>query len=235
MGESTPDISIVIPVLYETDTIGETLDHVHRMDTGGRCEVIVVDGDPDGGTIKSIRHPDVVTRVSRPWRSRQMNVGAAVATGKNLLFLHADTLLPVNFVTDIDRALRGNCQAGAFRHKFDSNRFVYRVMSCFVNIRTRLGNRPLGDQAIFVRRSFFNQIGGYKEIPIMEDVEIVRRIRRSGGRLAILDTSIRTSCRRLESEGIAKRVCQNCLMTVMYSVGVSPEKLVKYYTEDYRK
>jgi len=235
LSNSTPDISIVIPVLYEADTIGATLDHVRNVDSGGRCQVIVVDGDPGGGTIETITRNDVMTLVSRPWRSRQMNAGAAAASGGILLFLHADTLLPDTAISDIVRVVRGGSVGGAFRLRFDSNRLVYRIMSGFVTIRSRLNRLPYGDQAIFLRRDYFQEIGGYNEIPLMEDVEIVRRIRRFGARLTILDTAVRTSCRRMESEGIAKRVVQNWLISILYNVGVSPEKLVKYYTEDYRR
>jgi rSAM/selenodomain-associated transferase 2 len=235
LSDSTPDISIVIPVLYEADTIGDTLEHVRKIESGDRFQVIVVDGDPGGGTIETITRNDVMTLVSRPWRSRQMNAGAAAASGGILLFLHADTLLPDTVFSDIVHVVRGGSVGGAFRLRFDSNRLVYRIMSGFVTIRSRLNRLPYGDQAIFLRRDYFQEIGGYDEIPLMEDVEIVRRIRRLGGRLTILDTAVRTSCRRMESEGIAKRVVQNWLISILYNFGASPEKLVKYYTEDYRR
>jgi rSAM/selenodomain-associated transferase 2 len=230
-----PDLSIVVPVLYEEDTIAGLLEHLRGIDAEKRCEVIVVDGDPAGGTIRRIEDDRVVKMTSRQWRSRQMNAGAAAACGDTLIFLHADTRLPRNALTDIDRVLHDDRHVGgAFRLRFDSDRFIYRIMSGFVTVRSRWNRLPYGDQALFVRREFFERIGGYREVPIMEDVEFVRRIRRSGGRLKIVDSSVRTSCRRMEAEGIARRVLQNWMLTVLYNFGVSPEKLVKYYTEDYR-
>ena len=236
MKQAGPDFSIVVPVLYEEDTIAGLLEHIGGLDGAGRCEVIVVDGDPAGGTLQTIQDDRVVTMTSPPWRSRQMNAGAAAARGPTLIFLHADTRLPPDALSDIDAALRGDkFVGGAFRLRFDSDRFIYRLMSGFVTIRSRWNRLPYGDQAIFLRRGYFERIGGYSEIPLMEDVDIVRRIRRLGGRIKILDSSVRTSRRRLEAEGVARRVLQNWLITVLYAVGVSPEKLVRFYSEDYRR
>jgi rSAM/selenodomain-associated transferase 2 len=230
-----PEFSIVVPVLYEQDTVAGLLEQLRGIDGDDSCEVIVVDGDPEGGTIRQIDDERVVTMTSLPWRSRQMNAGAAAARGDVLIFLHADTLLPRNALSGIDRALQDDRYAGgAFRLKFASNRTIYRLMSGFVTVRSRWNRLPYGDQSIFVRREIFERIGGYREIPIMEDVEFVRRIRRTGGRLKILDSHVRTSCRRMEAEGIAKRVLQNWMITVLYNLGVAPEKLVKFYTEKYR-
>jgi rSAM/selenodomain-associated transferase 2 len=230
-----PEISIVVPVLYEQDTIAGLLEQLRGIDAEEICEVIVVDGDPEGGTIRRIEHGRVVTLTSQPWRSRQMNAGATAARGHTLVFLHADTLLPRNALSEINDVLRDDrFVGGAFRLKFDSDRFVYRFMSAFVTLRSRCNRLPYGDQSIFVRREFFERIGGYREIPIMEDVEFVRRTRKFGGRLKILDSTVQTSCRRMEAEGVAKRALKNWMMTILYSLGVSPEKLVRFYTEDYR-
>jgi rSAM/selenodomain-associated transferase 2 len=235
MAGSGPDFSIVVPVLYERDTIGPLIAHIRRVDAGSRCEIIVVDGEPNGGTIETIDDDQVVKLISRPWRSRQMNAGTAAARGDVLIFLHADTRLPDSALTDIDTVMcRSECIGGAFRLQFDSNRPIYRFMSAFVTLRSRGNRQPYGDQALFLRRDYFERIGGYQEIPLMEDVDIVRRIRRRGDRIEILDSSVRTSCRRMEAEGIARRVSKNWLISVLYNFGVSPEKLVRYYTETYR-
>lgn len=235
MRRAGPEFSIVVPVLYEEDTVSGQLEHIYSLDGADRCEVIVVDGDPAGGTIGTIEDDRVVTMTSPRWRSRQMNAGAAAARGGTLIFLHADTVLPHDALSDIDATLSGGeFDCGAFRLRFDSDRFIYRLMSGFVTIRSRWNRLPYGDQAIFFRRGYFERIGGYSEIPLMEDVEIVRRVRRLGGRMKIQDSFVRTSCRRLEAEGVARRVLKNYLISVLYAVGVSPEKLVRYYSEDYR-
>jgi rSAM/selenodomain-associated transferase 2 len=233
---AAPDISIVVPVLYEEDTVAGLLEHLRHIDAYERCEVIVVDGDPERGTIRSVTDDRIVTLTSPPWRSRQMNAGAAAARGRVLVFLHADTFLPRDAFSHIEEALRdGRCDGGAFRLGFDSDRPIYRFMSRFVTLRSKWNHLPYGDQAIFVRRRLFERLGGYREIPIMEDVEFVRRVRRSGARLKILGSTVRTSCRRMEAEGVAKRALQNWMMTVLYALGVKPEKLVRFYTEDYRR
>lgn len=234
MTHTKPDFSIVIPVLYEQRTIAGFLEDLGRVRDYSRCELIVVDGEPDGGTIREISGDGVVTMISPPGRARQMNAGAAVARGDVLLFLHADTRLPAGALAEVERALAG-ADAGAFRLSFDSNRFIYRVMAGFVTIRAHWNRLPYGDQALFMRRRYFEQLGGYSDIPILEDVDIVRRIRRSGGRLEIIKSRVRTSCRRMEAEGIFRRVTLNWMMTVLYNLGVSPHKLARFYRDDYRR
>jgi rSAM/selenodomain-associated transferase 2 len=235
MAESARDFSVIVPVLYERNTIGGLIEHIRRLDTDNRCELIVVDGESDGGTIATIGDDLVVKMISQPWRSRQMNAGAANARGNVLVFLHADTRLPDSALSDIDGVIhRGEQVGGAFRLRFNSDRPIYRFMSWFVTIRSRWNRLPYGDQAIFLRRDYFEEIGGYREIPLMEDVEIVRRIRRLGDRIKVLDSAVLTSCRRMEAEGIARRVVKNWLITILYHLGVSPEKLVRYYTEEHR-
>jgi rSAM/selenodomain-associated transferase 2 len=233
MTDTRPDFSIVVPVLYEQHAIAGFLEDLGRIRGYDRCELIVVDGEPDGGTINGISDDRVVTVRSRPGRARQMNAGAAVARGDVLLFLHADTRLPADALAAVERALDGS-DAGAFRLTFDSKRLIYRVMAGFVTIRSRWNRLPYGDQALFMRRPFFEELGGYSDIPIMEDVDIVRRIRRAGGRLEILNATVRTSCRRMEAEGLLRRVALNWMMTVLYNLGVSPHKLARFYRDDYR-
>lgn len=225
----------MVPVLYEEDTIAGLLESLASIEGRERCEVIVVDGDPAGGTLGRIGAGDVVKVGSPAGRARQMNAGAAVAAGNVLVFLHADTELPVRALSRIESALAGGAAAGAFRLRFDSDRFIYRVMSAFVTLRSRWNRLPYGDQAIFVRRRFFEELGGYREFPIMEDVDLVRRIRGSGGRLVIVDASVRTSCRRMEAEGVARRVLLNWLMTFLYRIGVPPRRLARFYGEEYRR
>jgi rSAM/selenodomain-associated transferase 2 len=234
MSRAAPDYSIIVPVLYEQDTIEGLLDHIATIDGIDRCQLIVVDGDPEGGTIGRISNDRVIKLVSPPGRSRQMNAGAANATGDVLVFLHADTRLPRGALAGIDSALTPDTAAGAFRLCFDSDRFIYRLMSFFVTLRSRWNRLPYGDQVIFIRRRFFENIGGYKDIPIMEDVDIVRRIRRAGGNLRILDSAVRTSIRRMEAEGIARRVFKNWMMMILHNLGLPPHKLTRFYREDYR-
>lgn len=234
-GSNAPDFSIVIPVLHEVGTINGLLEHIRSLDGAERCEIIIVDGDPEGETIRTIAGKDAVKIVSSTGRSRQMNAGAAVARGEVIVFLHADTFLPGTAFSDIDGALaKERCEAGAFRLRFDSRRWIYRVMSAFVSLRTSWNRLPYGDQAIFIRRRFFEEIGGYKPIPLMEDVELMRRIRNSGRPIAMVNACVTTSCRRMQAEGILRRILLNWMITVLYNMGVPPERLTRFYTEDHR-
>jgi GT2 family glycosyltransferase len=159
-----------------------------------------------------------------------MNAGVRRARGEVLVFLHADTFLPVTALSDISTALENtSVVGGAFAHRFDSPRPAYRLVSAFVTAMTRWNRLPYGDQAIFVRRGYFEAIGGFAEIDIMEDQELVRRIRRRGDRVVLLRAAVRTSPRRLEAEGMVQRIVKNWAMTVMYSLGVSPRRLSRYY------
>jgi rSAM/selenodomain-associated transferase 2 len=176
----TPVISIILPVLNEAGTINESIAHLRGIDRGNFSEIIVVDGDPEGSTIRAIQAGGYARR-SRKGRSRQMNHGAALATGDILLFLHADTELPRNAFALIADALKdGRVAAGAFDLGMKSHKRIYRITETYVYLRTRLTRVPFGDQAIFMRRAYFERISGYLDIPVMEDVEIMKRIRKRG-------------------------------------------------------
>jgi hypothetical protein len=119
--------------------------------------------------------------------------------------------------------------AGAFDLGIDTTRRIFRITEKYVFLRTRLTRIPFGDQAIFIRREYFEKIGGYKDIPLMEDVEIMRRIRKSGNRICIIPAKVRTSPRRWEKGGILMSTFRNWTLQMLYALGVSPEQLQKYY------
>ena len=230
MKQTVPDFSIVVPVLHEQKTIGRFIDGVESIRGYDRCELVVVDGDPGGATVGEIEKGRAITLISAPGRSRQMNAGAAASSGRVLVFLHADTRLPAGALADIDEALSaGAADAGAFGLAFDSERFVYRLIAATATLRSRWRLLPYGDQALFIQRRLFENLGGYTDIPVLEDVDLVRRVRRSGAGLTILDSAVRTSTRRLESEGIVRRVTLNWMLMILYNLGVSPHRLARFY------
>jgi rSAM/selenodomain-associated transferase 2 len=225
-----PTISIIIPVFHESDRINGIITQV--MDRAGKDvpQVIVVDGDTRGSTINEIKDEQVVKIISGKGRARQMNHGASLAAGDVLLFLHADTLLPKDALAMITATMSvGRFVAGAFDLGIDSSRRIFRITEKYVFLRTRLTRIPFGDQAIFIRREYFEKIGGYQDIPLMEDVEIMRRIRKRGDRICIIPASVLTSPRRWEREGIIFSTFRNWTLQILYGLGVPPERLKKYY------
>jgi rSAM/selenodomain-associated transferase 2 len=225
-----PALSIIIPVLSEAECIGETIRHLRGLHAGGTVEIIVVDGDPRGITIDAAKAEGVRTAIAARGRARQMNHGAALATGDILLFLHADTLLPSNAFALIRSIMNDErCVGGAFDLGFNTKRTLYRITESYVFLRTRLTRVPFGDQAIFIRRTYFENIGGYRDIPIMEDMELMKRIRKRADTIRIIPAKVRTSVRRYEQEGVLSCTLRNWMLQISYALGASPEQLVKWY------
>jgi rSAM/selenodomain-associated transferase 2 len=172
----------------------------------------------------------VKVAISEKGRGNQMNRGAALAAGEILVFLHADTTLPPDAIELIETTLRDtSCMAGAFDLAIDSERPVFRFIEKAASLRSRVTRIPYGDQSIFMRRTDFRDLGGFKNIPIMEDVDIMRRIKKRGGKICIIDRAVRTSSRRWDREGIVYTTLRNWLLLSLYHLGVKPEILVRFY------
>jgi rSAM/selenodomain-associated transferase 2 len=221
-------ISVILPVLNEAAAINSVIGHLREQDPA--IEIIVVDGDPAGGTIRSIADPGTVTAVAAPGRANQMNRGAAMAKGDVLLFLHADTLLPPGAPGLVRTCLADRCiVGGAFDLGIASPRWYFRITERYAACRTRLTRIPFGDQALFLRREYFTSIGGYHPIPIMEDVELMSRIRRRHDRICIVPARVMTSARRWEREGVLYATFRNWTLQLLYCCGVKPERLAHFY------
>ncbi len=218
-------ISVIIPVLNEALDIGKTLASVHKANV----EVIVVDGGSRDDT-KAVAESWGVKVLSAPTgRGRQMNAGARVASGKIFLFLHADTLLPENFAPMVIQALnQPNTVAGAFALQIEGELPSLRWVEKGVNWRSRTFSFPYGDQAIFMSAEVFYQLGGFPDLPIMEDFEMMRRLRRIG-KILLLTATVVTSGRRWVAKGVFKTTLINQLTIVAYLLGVSPERLSRWY------
>ena len=224
-------ISVIVPVFREAKTIHGFLEIVQRIFPVPDNEIIVVDGSPEGETLSAIHLPRVRKSGSGKGRARQMNRGAAMATGTVLLFLHADTRLPGNAADVITRLLsrEPDLAGGAFSLGIDDERLALKVIEWSANLRSRLTRVPYGDQSIFLRKACFDQMGGFREIPIMEDLELMTRIRKQGGRIHILEQKSVTSSRRWKKEGIAVCTLRNWLIRVLYHLGVSADRLAAFY------
>jgi rSAM/selenodomain-associated transferase 2 len=227
---AAPAISIIIPVLNETERINETIALLRESDSGKESEIVVVDGDAAASTLAAVLDGSVRGIISARGRAVQMNRGAEAASGDILLFLHADTLLPPHALSLIRRAMKdGRSVAGAFDLGFDTKRTIFRVTEKYVFLRTRLTKIPFGDQAIFIRRDYFRNLGGYREIPLMEDVDLMKRIRKKGDRIRIIPVKVSTSPRRYEREGILSCTFRNWVMQALFAMGVPPERFAKRY------
>jgi rSAM/selenodomain-associated transferase 2 len=229
-GSDHHTFSIIIPVLHEPDSINPLIRSLYEQHAHEQFEVIVVDGSAQRDTINVINNKHVISLVSRAGRAQQMNAGAAVARGKILIFLHADNRLPDNALSCIRTTLENNQYVGgAFDLGIRSDRFVFKVIAAVASYRSRLTRIPYGDQALFLRKDYFTEIGGYRELPLMEDVELMQRIKKRGDEICILTDKVFTAPRRWEEEGIIYCTVRNWIITLLYFLGVSPHTLKHYY------
>ena len=216
-------VSVVIPVYMDTAALQRTLQVTGWAD----AEVIVV-ATAEDASVAPLRaaRPDLVWLEAPRGRARQMNAGAAAARGEWLVFLHADSQLPGNWRGAIDEAQRGPYVAGCYRFALDSTSLFARLIELGVRLRVAMFRLPYGDQALFVRRTRFEAVGGFADLPIMEDVDFVRRIRREGGlfrsRLPVL-----TSARRWERDGWIARTVRHLVLIALYFCGVPPPHLLR--------
>jgi len=226
-------VSIIIPTVNEILNIRSQAQALAQLP---EAEVIFVDGDSSDGTPQELEacscvHANLRFIHAPRRRSSQMNAAARVAKGEWLIFLHADTFLPAASFQHFVQYVKSQRQldAGAFTFRVKHKRRVYRYLEFYVGIRSRLLKLPYGDQALFVRRSLFEELGGYREdFPLMEDVELVRRLNQREG-FAILPAPVYTSARRFEHEGYLKRTCGNLYLQLLYALGVHPQKLAQQY------
>jgi rSAM/selenodomain-associated transferase 2 len=228
-------ISVIIPVLHEQERINKLIAHLKGQGTRGKgqetltCEIIVADGCPVGSTIESITAPSVICIKAPKGRGNQLAAGSAVATGDIILMLHADTLLPDNALQSSAVAVADGADWGAFRLGIDVRGLGYRIIERAVDLRCTLFSLPYGDQAIFVTRNALLQVGGISPIPLMEDVEMVRRLNRAGLRFTLLPDRVQTSPRRWQQDGIIRRTLQNWWLLLRYLAGAAPADLAKQY------
>jgi rSAM/selenodomain-associated transferase 2 len=222
--------SIIIPVLHESEIINTQLESLKNLEAEDPFEIIVVDGSPTRDTLRVITETTVILCSCPQGRGRQMNVGAAEATGDILVFLHADTSLPRNALQLIQEQLQNHrLVGGAFSLLIDSRGLLIKMTAAFSTFRSCVTRAPYGDQVIFLRKTFFDEIGGYQDIPLMEDVELMRRVKKKGGDIVILPTAVVTSDRRWRQEGLWYTTLRNSVIIFLYWCGVSAEKLAKIY------
>ena len=220
-------LSVIIPALNEEKYISDCIRAVKELDP---LEIIVVDGGSADRTAKIAGESGAVVIQSSKGRGIQMNKGALLARGGILLFLHADTLLP-EIKNSFALAFFNSRVGGFFKLKFDDDSISTRLVELFANLRARLFSVPYGDQAIFIKRDVFKKLGGFREYPFLEDIDIAIRLRKFG-RLKCLPFHVIASSRRIKKSYPFSPIImsfRNVLIALFFLLGLSPVRLIKLY------
>ncbi|MGB0523378.1 MAG: TIGR04283 family arsenosugar biosynthesis glycosyltransferase [Flammeovirgaceae bacterium] len=220
-------ISVIIPTYNEQQHIEQLLSSLTTA-IGLALEVIVVDGGSTDRTVEMVSHFRQVALVHAPkGRALQMNAGAEKSKGEILFFLHADSSLPQHWESEILTALSDDaCVAGSFYLKFNRNGFWYRLYSWFSRFKSSIFT--YGDQGLFIWADVFNRVGKYPELPILEDYEILRSIKKVG-KVTKLNVAITTSARKFIHNGVVLQQLKNLSILCLYRLGVTPKLLAKWY------
>jgi rSAM/selenodomain-associated transferase 2 len=222
-------ISIIIPAYQEQENIGKTVAYLRQAaPTDHLAEIIVVDGGSQDATLLAAANAGAKAFTSpQKGRAAQMNAGAAIATGEILYFLHADSLPPPSFATDIVQAIMQGYVAGCYRLRFDHEHWFLRANAWFT--RFNVNAIRFGDQSLFVQRGIFNKTGGFKEhLVVMEDQEIIGRIRRQG-RFKVMNGYCTTSARKYLENGLYRMQIIFFIIWLKYYLGYSQQHLVATY------
>lgn len=225
-------LSVIVPVWNEAEGIIETLTALRDIREAGH-EVLVVDAGSPDGTAELARPLCDRLVVSEKGRAAQMNAGASQARGNVFLFLHADTRLPPTALVELSRFFLSRRSWGRFDVRLSGDRFLFRVIGWFMNRRSRLTGVCTGDQALFVRRALFEDLGGFEPIPLMEDVEFSKRLARRS-RPFCVSAPVVTDSRRWEHLGPWRTIFLMWRLRWRYWRGESPETLSLSYRTDVR-
>ncbi len=223
-----PYLSVIVPTLNEAKHIEETIERARNEDV----ELIVVDGGSTDDTVVKATGAGAQVVTSPPGRAEQQNRGAAVARGRVLLFLHADTLLPKGYVSHIfETLLDPKTAVGAFRFKTDMDHWMMKVVELLTNLRARALKIAYGDQALFVRKALFESVGKFPDVPIAEDLFLVRRLAKKG-KVRLVPADVITSARRWQTLGVIRTSLINVVIATACILGVSPHRFVFLYRNE---
>ena len=223
---STLSVSVIIPTLNEAPRIAELIASTRQV---GECEIIVVDGGSTDGTLERASSADIVLS-SEPGRAKQQNAGAMASHGDALLFLHADCQLPTGAFDAIRAAMQDErTVGGCFQQRIAADGWAYRWLERGNAERVRWLGMAYGDQGIFVRRRVFEELGRFADVRLMEDVLLMKRLRRAG-RFVLLDERLSVSARRWQRHGIVRQTLRNWLLLTLAMCGVSPNRLARFYS-----
>ncbi|NVK37087.1 MAG: TIGR04283 family arsenosugar biosynthesis glycosyltransferase [Gammaproteobacteria bacterium] len=219
------NVSIIVPVFNEADQLTPLMNRL-RLLQDRVTEIIIVDGGSDDGSFEKLSSEFQVIQAEKG-RANQMNAGAAQATSTWLIFLHADTHLSPSHINDMI-SLASLSQWGRFDVKLDDSAWAFRIIEWFINRRSSLTSIATGDQCIFVRKRFFDELGGYASLPLMEDVEFCKRAKRQA-KPVCLRKAVTTSARRWQQFGVLKTVLLMWKLRLYFWLGVSADDLAKQY------
>ena len=226
-------ISVIVPALNEAERITGLISSLQSLD--GEKEIIISDGGSTDGTPEKLSAQRNITLINSPsGRAKQMNAGAQISSGNILWFVHADSLVSPSSLHDIERAISDGAIGGFFRLKFyDTDDFFMKFIERTSHTRAKNFCLIFGDQGLFLRRDVFDSLGGFADIPLMEDWEISRRLKRyhSLGQIHALDTLIGTSARRYTKNGRLKTWVKMNFVKALYILGVNTETLRRIYDD----
>jgi rSAM/selenodomain-associated transferase 2 len=217
-------LAVVVPTLNEAENLGRLVPEL----LAGFDQVVVSDGGSADGSAELARRLGARVVEGPAGRGGQLNRGAAASDGDVLLFLHADTRLPPGAPGLLRRAVAGGAVGGAFLLRFDRRPPLLALGEKLIAWRTRWTRLPLGDQAHFVTRAAFTALGGYRDWPILEDLDFARRLKRHG-RVALIEAPVTTAARRYLQGGIVATTVRNWLIWGLFACGVSPRRLARLY------
>ncbi len=225
---NSPGIAIVIPVRNEAAMLPQALQRLKALQ--GVDEIVFVDGESSDGSAALIQAAGFICLLSTAGRAKQMNMGTAQTKSEIILYLHVDTAISSSHISDIKKTYNQAFAYGRFDVSLSNKRLTYRIISFFINLRSCLSKVATGDQGIFVRRTMFEAVGGYPEIPLMEDIALTKALRRKG-KVLCLRNKLETSSRRWEQHGVMRTVWLMWKLRFLYWLGVSPEKLAGMYRD----
>ena len=227
--KTRPKISVIIPALNEAGYIGETL---RSVKSACDIEIIVADGGSADDTIRIAESQGARVIQCEIGRAKQFNAAAELARGEFLLFLHADTRLPSGWERDIEETLAASeVAAGSFEFSTELDGIWMKMFTPIVNFRSRWLHLPYGDQGLFMKKATFETLNGFPDIPIMDDVEMVRRVKRLG-EIVIVPSAVITSGRRWRSLGVWRTTALNQLCIVGHLLGIAPATIARWYKRD---
>lgn len=218
--------SVIIPLLNELQQLPALLPQIQKMRADNH-EIIIVDGGSQDESVDVIEQAGYRVTACTPGRAKQMNAGAQIATGDVLVFLHADTILPVDAMAQMMRACRKKSW-GRFNVAFSDKAWIFSIIAATMNFRSCVTGIATGDQCIFVSTQTFKMVKGFSDIPLMEDVALCKKLKRISSPCCI-KSYVTTSARRWQTQGIGKTIGLMWYLRLAYFLGVSPEKLHRMY------